>query len=56
MFHLFPVMMQEGSTSKYPANRWIEIKSKIKLCSFLKEEQIKEVGNSETSLHGTKVS
>jgi hypothetical protein len=43
MSHLFPVMMQEGSTSKYLANRWTEIKSKIKLGIFMKEEQIKEV-------------
>ncbi len=32
-------MMQEGSTIKYPTNRWAKIKSKIKLGNSLDEEQ-----------------
>ncbi len=51
MSHLYPIMMQEGNTSKYLANRWIEIKSKIKLGSVLKEEQTKEVWDILEELH-----
>jgi hypothetical protein len=32
-------MMQEGSTSEYPTNRWAKIKFKIKLGNSFDEEQ-----------------
>ncbi len=58
-FHLFLIMMEEGNTFEYPANKWTKIKSKIKLRSFFKNKlgqyRIYQK-NSKTSLHGTKVS
>ncbi len=30
--------MQKGSTYEYPTNRWVEIKSKIKLGNSLEEQ------------------
>lgn len=36
--HFFHVVMQKGSTYEYPTNRWVEIKSKIKLGNSLDEQ------------------